>query len=141
MPTTVWSIDGNMSLLLQLAFVLGGGLVLWSTFMISHWQLFGLSQAWQQFIGKAPSEDKFVVPSMYKFSRHPMYLGVLIVLWATPTMTMGHFLMASIWSIYVFIGIGYEERDMLARFGKQYQDYMQRVPQILPTGTKRSQEI
>lgn len=133
----VWQATGVTSIALQLSFMLGASLVLWSTFMISHAQLFGIAQAWYAYKGKALADDSFITPSMYKFSRHPMYLGVLIVFWSTPEMTVGHLVAASLFSIYVFIGIGYEERDLLARFGSAYADYMERVPQLLPIGFKR----
>lgn len=133
----VWQATGTIAMVLQLSFLLGASLVLWSTFMISHGQLFGIAQAWYAYKEKELSDDSFITPSLYKFSRHPMYLGVLIVFWSTPEMTVGHMVAASLFSIYVFIGIGYEERDLLARFGNAYADYMERVPQLLPIGVKR----
>lgn len=136
-PTLVWQAQGATAYVLIGSFLLGAGLVLWSTFMISHTQLFGIGQAWHAFTGKYQSPDQFITPAMYKFSRHPMYLGILIVFWSTPIMTVGHLVAASLFSIYVFIGIGYEERDLLRQFGDQYRDYMQRVPQLLPIGFKR----
>lgn len=133
----VWQATGAIAMTLQLFFLLGASLVLWSTFMISHGQLFGIAQAWYAYKGKTISDDSFITPSLYKFSRHPMYLGILIVFWSTPEMTVGHLVAASLFSIYVFIGIGYEERDLLARFGSAYAEYMERVPQLLPIGFKR----
>ena len=137
MTGVVWQIEGAAALLIQLLFLAGAGLVLWATFMISHTHLFGLAQAWQAFRGQSVDEaDELIEPAMYKYSRHPMYLGILMVLWCTPTMSTGHLLMAAVWSVYVFIGIGYEERDLLDKFGDQYADYMRRVPQLLPLGRK-----
>ena len=137
MTGVVWQIEGAAALLMQLLFLAGAGLVLWATFMISHTHLFGLAQAWQAFRGQSAAEaDELIEPAMYKYSRHPMYLGILMVLWCTPTMSTGHLLMAAVWSVYVFIGIGYEERDLLDKFGDQYADYMRRVPQLLPIGRK-----
>lgn len=133
----VWQATGTASVVLQASFLLGAGLVLWSTFMISHAQLFGIAQAWYAYKEKPLPSDSFIVPSLYKFSRHPMYLGVLIVFWSTPEMSVGHMVAASLFSIYVFIGIGYEERDLLARFGRAYSNYMEQVPQLLPIGFKR----
>ncbi|KAA1194348.1 isoprenylcysteine carboxylmethyltransferase family protein [Pseudohalioglobus sediminis] len=137
MPTLVWEAYGTISHVLLVVFLAGAGLVLWSTFMISHWQLFGLSQAWHSLMGTQPPQEEFTEPALYKYSRHPMYLGVLMVLWATPVMSVGHLLMAAIWSVYVFVGIGYEERDLLERFGDRYSDYMARVPQLLPLGRRQ----
>ena len=84
-------------------------------------------------------EEAFSEPALYKYSRHQMYLGILMVLWAAPVMSAGHLLLAGIWSIYVFLGIGYEERDLLEQFGDSYREYMSRVPQLLPLGNRRSQ--
>ncbi|QSP94891.1 isoprenylcysteine carboxylmethyltransferase family protein [Marinobacter salinisoli] len=137
MPTVVWQVEGGVVYPIFLLFLMGAGLVLWSTFMISHWQLFGLAQAWQEFRGIEPQGQPFIEPAAYKYTRHPLYLGLLIVLWATPSMTVGHMLIASLLSIYIFIGIGYEERDLLRQFGQEYRDYMDRVPQLLPFGRKK----
>ena len=137
MPAVVWQAQGLASYLLLGVFLAGAGLVLWSTFMISHWQLFGLAQAWHGLRGTQLPEAAFTEPALYKYSRHPMYLGILMVLWATPVMTAGHLLLAAIWSIYIFLGIGYEERDLLEQFGERYREYMARVPQLLPLGIRR----
>ncbi|RDV27457.1 isoprenylcysteine carboxylmethyltransferase family protein [Alteromonas aestuariivivens] len=138
MEYQVWFVSGVWSGLLQLAFAAGAGLVLWATFMISHGQLFGISQTWHAMRGMKEPDIPFITPSLYKVSRHPMYLGILFVLWATPVMTLGHLIASSLLSFYVFIGIGYEERDLLARFGKRYYVYMQHVPQILPIGFRKA---
>lgn len=135
-PAVIWHAQGALSVVLLGIFLAGAGLVLWSTFMISHWQLFGLAQAWHGLQGTQLAEEPFSEPALYKYSRHPMYLGVLMVLWATPVMTAGHLLLAGIWSIYVFVGISYEERDLLEQFGDSYRDYIARVPQILPLGVR-----
>ena len=141
MPDIVWQTSGVVSHLLVIVFLSGAGLVLWSTFMISHWQLFGLSQAWHGFRGTQAEPAEFTEPALYRYSRHPMYLGILMVLWATPIMTTGHLLLASIWSVYIFIGIGYEERDLLEEFGDKYRDYMHRVPQLLPIGVRARRAV
>ena len=138
MPALVWQAEGLASHLLLGVFLCGAALVLWSTFMISHWQLFGLAQAWHGLRGSQVPEEAFSEPALYKYSRHPMYLGILMVLWAAPVMSAGHLLLAGIWSIYVFLGIGYEERDLLEQFGDSYREYMSRVPQLLPLGNRRS---
>ena len=140
MPAVIWQANGVASHVLLALFLAGATLVLWSTFMISHWQLFGLSQAWHGFRGTKPTPEAFGEPSLYRYSRHPMYLGILVVLWATPVMTAGHLLLAAIWSVYVFLGIGYEERDLLEQFGDSYRDYMSRVPQLLPVGRRQGDQ-
>ena len=128
----VWQVEGSMMIGLALLFLMGAGLVLWSTFMISHWRLFGLEQAWNDFKGHAPAEDRFARPALYKYSRHPMYVGILVVLWSTPYMTVGHLLLAVVWSVYVFIGIYFEERDLVRHFGQRYRDYQASVSKLIP---------
>jgi len=134
---TVWQVEGFGRIVLSALFLWGAALVLWATFMINHWELFGLSQAWRNFSRQEASKLKFKEPALYKFSRHPLYLGIIIMFWATPHMTTGHLLFASIWTAYVFIGIGYEEKDMIDIFGHSYIDYMKRVPQIFPFGRRK----
>ena len=137
MPGTVWHLDGAWGVILTLLFLAGAGLVLWSTFMINHFELFGLTQAWHFFKGIKAPEPELREPALYKVTRHPLYVGILIVFWATPTMSVGHLLFAAIWTAYVFIGIGYEERDLVDIFGDKYKDYMNRVPQLLPIGRRK----
>lgn len=134
---SVWHVEGIGKILLSALFLLGAILVLWATFMINHWELFGLAQAWRNFRRHEASKFEFKEPALYKFSRHPLYLGIIIVFWATPIMTTGHLLFASIWTAYVFIGIGYEEKDMIDTFGNSYIDYMKRVPQMFPFGRRK----
>lgn len=132
MPAMIWQVEGIFVHVIAAVFLLGAGLVLWSTFMISHWELFGLAQAWHAFRGVQPEEKGLTQPALYQYVRHPLYLGLFIVLWATPQMTLGHLVMAVVWSVYIFIGISFEERDLIRQFGRDYQEYMQRVPKLLP---------
>ncbi len=136
MPAMVWQVEGVLVHVIASVFLLGAGLVLWSTFMISHWELFGLSQAWHDFRGVQPEPKGLTQPALYKYTRHPLYLGLFIVLWATPEMTLGHLFMAVVWSVYILIGISFEERDLLRQFGRDYREYMQRVPKLLPLGRR-----
>lgn len=133
-PQTVWQLQGAAAMTMALLFLLGSGLVLWSTFMISHAQLFGLAQAWQDFKGQTANadDDDFRTPALYKYSRHPMYVGVLIVIWCTPQMTNGQLLLAAVWSIYVLVGIYFEERDLVRHFGTQYVNYQASVSKLIP---------
>lgn len=131
-PSRIWSVDGALAVALSLLFLAGAGLVLWSTFMINHWRLFGIAQAWDAFRGSNPKSEEFATPALYKYSRHPMYVGILIVLWATPTMTVGHLILACLWSVYVFIGIYFEERDLVREFGNKYLVYQEDVSKLLP---------
>jgi protein-S-isoprenylcysteine O-methyltransferase Ste14 len=137
MPGEVWSVDGIWATALLVLFFVGFGLVLLSTFLINHFDLFGLRQVWLRFKGKEPPHDPFRTPLLYKSVRHPLYLGWIIAFWATPTMTVGHLLFAAIWTTYIFVALGYEERDLVARFGDDYRRYMARVPMIFPLGERK----
>lgn len=137
MASEVWQVDGTAGTVLTILFLSGASLVLWSTFMINHWELFGLAQAWRNLRGNDTPEPELTTPALYKVSRHPLYLGMVTMFWATPFMTTGHLLFAGVWTAYVFIGIGYEERDLVDTFGDRYRDYMARVPQLLPIGRRK----
>jgi protein-S-isoprenylcysteine O-methyltransferase Ste14 len=133
----VWRVEGTGGMVLTVLFLCGASLVLWSTFMINHFELFGLAQAWRNFRGSEAPAPELRTPAVYKISRHPLYLGIVTLFWATPVMTTGHLLFAAVWTAYVFIGIGYEERDLIDTFGDRYRDYMSRVPQLLPFGRRK----
>ncbi len=138
MPGIVWSVDSLIGrFLLTILFFAGFGIVLLSTFLINHFELFGLMQVWYRYQGKAMPQPVFHTPMLYKVVRHPLYLGWVIAFWATPTMTTGHLLFASAWTVYIFIALGYEERDLLALFGDKYRRYMEHVPAILPFGRRK----
>lgn len=138
MDGVVWSIESQPWAGLMMAlYFLGVGLVLLSTFLINHFDLFGLLQGWMRFRNKPMPEPKFHTPSLYKVVRHPLYLGLIMAFWATSYMTVGHLLFASIWTIYIFIALGYEERDLIAVFGDKYREYMAKTPAILPFGAKK----
>jgi protein-S-isoprenylcysteine O-methyltransferase Ste14 len=138
MTDVIWNVEPGLwyTVLLGL-FLLGYLLVLVTTFLINHFELFGLMQVWYRFQGKDLPEPKFVTPVFYKSIRHPLYLGWITFFWATPIMTAGHLLFAAIWTIYIFIAVGYEERDMVQLFGDRYRDYMAKVPMIIPFGSRK----
>ncbi len=137
-PGVVWSVESTLwSGVLSAVFFLGFGLVLLSTFLINHFELFGLLQGWIKFKGKSMPEAEFRTPVLYRFVRHPLYLGFLLAFWATPTMTAGHLLFAAIWTAYIFVAIGYEERDLIGLFGEKYRTYMASTPSILPFGKRK----
>lgn len=138
MPTVVWDVGpGIWATLLTVLYFVGFGMVLLSTFLLNHFQLFGLSQIWHNFNGSKPAPDNFRTPMLYKSTRHPLYLGFVIAFWAVPTMTAGHLLFSAIWTIYIFIGIGYEERDLISAFGDKYHAYMAKVPMLFPIGRRK----
>jgi methanethiol S-methyltransferase len=129
----VWSITAPIaSNTLWLLFWAGWGTVLISTFLINHFELFGLQQAWVYARGRELTPPRFHTPFLYKWVRHPLYLGFFIAFWATPQMTAGHLLLAAGMSVYMLIAIRYEERDLVAFHGRDYEDYRGRVGMLLP---------
>ncbi len=102
------------------------------TLLLNHFDLFGTRQVWMYLKGRDYEPLPFRVPSFYKHVRHPLYIGWTIAFWATPTMTMGHLLFAGVLTIYMALAAVIEERDLVAHFGRQYQDYRRRVPMFVP---------
>jgi methanethiol S-methyltransferase len=137
MPGAVWSVSSPIwSTLLTAAFFVGPALVLVSTFLIDHFELFGLRQGWSRFRGQPMPAPRFYTPSLYRLVRHPIYLGLLITFWVTPSMSIGHLLLAAVWTPYLFIGLGYEERDLIVVFGEEYRAYVISTPAVLPFGPR-----
>ncbi|HEU5482864.1 MAG TPA: isoprenylcysteine carboxylmethyltransferase family protein, partial [Sphingomicrobium sp.] len=137
--TVVWRVESL--LLYDLLFVLfwiGWLTVLVSTFLINHFELFGLQQAWLYCRGREAAPPTFRTPMFYRWVRHPLYLGFFIAFWATPEMTTGHLLLAIGVSIYMLIAIRYEERDLVAFHGRDYEDYRGRVGMLLPRFRSRA---
>lgn len=135
----VWTVEDPLgkSVLTGL-FITGWLIVLISTFMINHFDLFGLRQVWFYFLGKPYEPLRFRTPFFYKYVRHPLYLGWLIAFWATPVMSAAHLLFAILTTGYILTAIKFEEKDLVTHFGNRYTDYKKKVPMILPLGKKKS---
>ena len=129
----VWSIDGpTWRGVMYAAFGFGWGLVLVSSFLINHFDLFGLRQVWLQLRGRPYTHLEFGTPGPYKLVRHPLYLGWFFAFWATPVMTATHLLFALMTTAYILVAIQLEERDLVAALGDDYRRYRERVPMIIP---------
>lgn len=132
-PAIVWDIENPLLANLAIGgMVLGWLIVLYSTFLISHFELFGLTQVVSNFAGRVVEPMKFKTPGLYRLIRHPIYLGFIIAFWSTPTMTAGHLLFAAVTTAYIFVGIYLEERDLVALFGDEYRRYRDRVAMLIP---------
>jgi len=130
---TVWLVTQPLFAgILWALFALGWLIVLTSTFLINHFELFGLQQAWFNLRNRAAAAPQFRQPFFYKLVRHPLYSGFFLAFWATPHMTYGHLLLAAGMSIYMLIAIVFEERDLVALFGKDYEDYRANVGKLTP---------
>ena len=132
----VWSVENETArMALYALYAFGWALLLYTTFLLNHFDLFGLRQAWLQFRGRPYTHLPFKTPTLYRWVRHPLYVGWLTIFWATPTMTVTHLLFALMTTAYILIAIQLEERDLVAAL-PEYADYRKRVPMLLP-GTKR----
>jgi methanethiol S-methyltransferase len=139
LPEAVWSVTSQLgSNLLWAVFWLGWLIALTSTFLINHFDLFGLQQVWVYSQRTKVQPPSFRTPLFYKVVRHPIYLGFLLAFWATPHMTYGHLLFAIATTGYIFIGILLEERDLVTSHGETYVAYQKRVSMIVPMPPKGS---
>ena len=129
----VWQVELSVGVaLLWGLFGLGWLLVLVSTFLINHFELFGLQQVFARMTQRALPEAQFKTPLLYRYVRHPLYMGLLLSFWSVPVMTAGRLLFAVGFSAYILIGIAFEERDLLERFGERYRRYCAEVGMLLP---------
>lgn len=136
---SVWSVENPaVRMVIWSVFFAGWTILLVSTFLINHFELFGLAQAWRHFRGGEAQPPRLTFPLFYKWVRHPLYTGFVIAFWATPDMTYSHLLLAVGFTIYVLVGIAHEEKDLVAHFGDQYLDYRRRVGSLIPGVGKRA---
>ena len=131
-PTPVWHFDGALALAMTCIHWIGWLTVLTSTFMIDHFDLFGLRQVFAALRGAALPVPVFKTPLLYRLVRHPIMTGFLLAFWATPTMTAGHLVFAVMTTGYILFALRFEERDLVVQFGTNYERYRQRVPMLLP---------
>lgn len=142
LPGIVWTAESTaLQAVAWSVFALGFALVLLSTFLIDHFDLFGLKHVWRQFVGKGPDTPEFVTPMFYRNVRHPMYLGFVLAFWATPVMTVGHMMFAAVLTVYILIAIQLEEKDLVGQLGDAYADYRRRVPMLLPVPGRRYRRV
>lgn len=135
LPAPVWQLDAeSLRWSLYALYAAGWLIVLTGTFLISHFDLFGLRQVWLHARGKPEPDTPFVTRAYYRVVRHPLMLGFLIAFWATPTMSQGHLLFALMTTGYIVVAVKFlEERDLVAAHGEAYREYQRRVPMLLPT--------
>jgi protein-S-isoprenylcysteine O-methyltransferase Ste14 len=131
-PAALWHFEGAAAVVMQAVAFLGFGIVLYTTFLIDHFDLFGLRQVFLAWRGRGYTEKRFVTPSLYRFIRHPLYVGWMISFWATPALTVGHVVFASAMTAYILIAIRYEERDLAAALGEPYRSWRASTPMFFP---------
>jgi protein-S-isoprenylcysteine O-methyltransferase Ste14 len=132
-PAVVWDVSGPVGTAAARGLFLAGvGLVLYATFLIDHFDLFGLRQVFLAFRRKAYTHERFVTPSLYRFVRHPLYVGWIVTFWATPVMSAGHFVFALVMTGYILLAIPVEERDLEREHGEAYRRWREATPAFVP---------
>lgn len=142
-PGIVWSVEnGLLSTILYGLFGAGFALAIFSSFLINHFELFGLQQVYREWRQKAFTEPPFQTPWLYRIVRHPLQSGQILGLWAIPAMTVGHLVLALGMTIYIFVGIYFEERDLIRNFGQRYVAYSRAVPKLAPAlvGSRKTKQ-
>lgn len=131
-PGVVWQVEGALAYVLYALAFVGWGTVFYSSFLIDHFELFGLRQVVRHFRQLPAESPHFRERSLYRLVRHPLMLGLLLGFWATPVMTMGHLFLAAMCTGYILFGVQIEERSLVAEHGDSYREYRRRVPMLLP---------
>jgi methanethiol S-methyltransferase len=132
-PQLLWDVRNTWAAVpLTILFWIGWAILFVSTFLINHFELFGLAQVWAHFHGQEFHRLPFKKPGLYRVVRHPIYFGFVIAFWSTPRMTVGHLVFSAAATGYILVGIFFEERDLLAAYGDLYREYRQRVPMLIP---------
>jgi len=138
---SVWVVEAPVARAVVLGlFAFGWGLVLFCTFLINHFDLFGLRQVWLELLGRPYTPIAFATPGPYRLVRHPLYVGWLFAFWMTPTMTLSHLLFAVATTTYIVLAIQLEERDLLREHGSAYERYRRQVPMLVPFSAPREKE-
>jgi methanethiol S-methyltransferase len=138
----IWSVPNGIARNLVIGLYLFGWLLLlYTTFLIDHFDLFGLKQVWRRLFNKTYRPPVFRTPSLYKLVRHPLYIGWLTIFWAAPTMTVAHLIFALVTTGYILFAIPLEERDMVSAFGSAYVDYRARTPMLIPRLSRRGASL
>ena len=133
LPQVIWSTPAGAATIAVLAvFWIGWGMVLASTFLISHFELFGLTQVYNRLMRRETTAMAFRTPGFYRFVRHPLYLGFILAFWAAPVMTLGHLVFAVATLGYILIAIQLEEHDLIGVFGDRYRAYKAQVGMLIP---------
>lgn len=137
----IWSVEDPVGrLILRGLFAFGWGLVLVSTFLINHFDLFGLRQVWLYLLGRSDKAVRFATPGPYRLVRHPLYVGWLFAFWMTPVMTLAHLLFSVATTAYILLAIQFEERDLVREHGEAYEAYRRSVPMLVPFVGRRGSD-
>lgn len=134
-PNVVWDLRGTAAgSVLAILFWVGWAILFLSTFLINHFELFGLHQVWAYARGTEFHRPPFRAPFFYRWMRHPIYLGFVIAFWSAPVMSVGHLLFSVATTGYILVGIYFEERDLIHAYGDAYLEYRRQVPMLVPIG-------
>jgi methanethiol S-methyltransferase len=138
----VWSTPGGAAYAAIAGLnVLGWLVLLYATFLIDHFELFGLAQVWRRWTGAADRGPTFHAPGLYRYVRHPIYVGWLMIFWAAPTMTFAHLVFALGATAYILVAIQLEERNLIETFGERYREYRRHTPMLIPGATKTQTKL